>query len=112
MVDTMTDRADHYAVAKTGSADWRSRLEVEMVTVAWAYDYISLPFQERLEMSSGYDTEGQDLLRLGAMDEQISNLSPFPDVALAGEKTNHDAFKRRLLKPCPNGKGPSANGLQ
>jgi hypothetical protein len=97
MACAVTVRVDDYAVAKICHLDWQGRSEEEMVAVAWAYYYFSVQFRENLEICSDYYPDDQALLRLKAEECNTSNLSPFPGVAMEGEKMNHDEFMRRLL---------------
>ncbi len=98
MVNVVTVRADEYAVAKICNLDWWCRTEDQMVAVAWAYYYFSVQFRENLEICFEYYPDDKDILRLKAEECNTSNLSPFPGLALVGEKMNHDEFMRRLLE--------------
>jgi hypothetical protein len=97
----MVVRADDKAVARICDLDWRNRSEHDMVAVAWAYYYFSVQFRESLEICCAFYPDDQDLARLKLEECDTSNLSPFPGVALPGEKMNHDEFMRRLLELSP-----------
>ncbi len=101
MLQTMTTRADEDAVARICRLDWPGRNEDEMIATAWAYYYFSIQFRENLELCCDDFPDDPDLMRLKAEECNTNNLSPFPGVALVGEKMNHDEFMRRLLELSP-----------
>ncbi len=97
----MMFRADEDAVARICDLDWRNRSEDDMVAVAWSYYYFSVQFRENLEICCDFYPDDPELSRLKAEECNTSNLSPFPGVALEGEKMNHDEFMRRTLELFP-----------
>jgi len=108
MVGAATVSAEDSAVARICSLDWRDRSEEEMVAVAWAYFYFSIQFRENLEICCDYYPDDLALSRLRAEECDTSNLSPYPGIALAGEKMNHDEFMRRALELYPIGQAERA----
>jgi len=80
--------------------DWAELDCAEQSAVAWAYYFFSIQFRENLEIAARlYPSDLLDELVAGECD--TDNISPWPDVALPGEKMNHDEFMRRLLDLSP-----------
>jgi hypothetical protein len=69
-----------------------------LVDVAWVYYYFSVQFRENLEIARSLYPEDDRLLQLDHGERDTDNLSPWPGVAAAGEKMNHDEFMRRTLE--------------
>jgi hypothetical protein len=78
--------------------NWTSLPPEELTSVAWAYYYFSIQFRECLEIARGLYPDDERLLELDRGERDTSNLSPWPGVAAAGEKMNHDEFMRRALE--------------
>jgi hypothetical protein len=76
----------------------------EMMRIAKAYYYFSIQFRENLEIACARHPHGAQLAELYAGECDTDNLSPWPDVAAAGERMNHDEFMRRLLQFHPAGR--------
>lgn len=76
---------------------WDSLTSDEVLQVAKAYYYFSIQFRENLEIACRRRPGDPKLaaLRLGECD--TDNLSPWPQIAVSGEKLDHDEFMRRLL---------------
>jgi hypothetical protein len=76
---------------------WDRLTTDEVLQVAKVYYYFSIQFRENLEIACRRRRGDPKLaaLRLGECD--TDNLSPWPKIATAGEKLNHDEFMRRLL---------------
>jgi hypothetical protein len=69
----------------------------EIMRVAKAYYYFSIQFRENLEIARALHPEDPKLAELWEGECDTDNLSPWPGVAAAGERMNHDEFMRRLL---------------
>jgi hypothetical protein len=78
--------------------NWTSLSPEDLSRVAWAYYYFSIQFRECLEIARGLYPDDERLLELDRGERDTSNLSPWPGVAAAGEKMNHDEFMRRTLE--------------
>lgn len=75
-----------------------SRLDREdLISVAWVYYYFSIQFRENLEIARNLYPDDDQLLQLDHGERDTDNLSPWPGVALPGERMNHDEFMRRTL---------------
>ena len=81
--------------------DWRSLSRDELTRVAWVYYYFSVQFRENLEIARSLFPDDPQLERLDRGERDTDNLSPWPGVAEAGERMNHDEFMRRLLLLSP-----------
>jgi hypothetical protein len=83
--------------------DWAGLTSDDMVAAACAYYYFSIQFRENLQIARGLFGEDEKLAQLEREECNTANLSPWPGVALPGEKMNHDEFMRRtlLLLPIP-----------
>ncbi len=90
-------------IADICGLDWLNANPEDMTSVAWAYYYFSVQFRENLEIACELFPDDLNLRRLKLEECNTSNLSPFPGVAAAGEKLDHDEFMRRtlLLSPVP-----------
>ncbi len=80
---------------------WSRLGESDLVGVAWAYYYFSVQFRENLEIARSLHPDDPMLRQLEKEECDTSNLSPWPGVADAGERMNHDEFMLRLLKLSP-----------
>ena len=78
--------------------NWRGLTEDGLINVAWAYYHFSIQFRENLEIARQLYPDDERLLELDHGERDTSNLSPWPGVAAAGEKMNHDEFMRRALE--------------
>lgn len=65
------------------------------------YYFFSIQFRENLEIACSLHPGDENLEELSAGECNTDNLSPWPGVAEAGEKLNHDEFMRRALRLCP-----------
>lgn len=88
-------------IAQICDLNWAGLSEEEMLAAAWAYYFFSIQFRENLELACDLYPEDANLARLKREECATGNLSPFPGVAAAGEKMDHDEFMRRLLRLCP-----------
>lgn len=80
---------------------WDAISVEDMVGVAWAYYYFSIQFRESLAAARVLYPTDVNLQRLAVEECDTANLSPWPGVAAAGERMNHDEFMRRTLKLTP-----------
>jgi hypothetical protein len=78
--------------------DWSSMSEEDLIAIAWAYYYFSVQFRECLEIARELYPDDDRLLQLDRGERDTDNLSPWPGVAAAGERMNHDEFMRRTLE--------------
>lgn len=77
--------------------NWAKISKQDLMNVAAAYYYFSIQFRENLEIARKLHPEDAQLEDLDRGECNTDNLSPWPGVAQAGEKMNHDEFMRRLL---------------
>lgn len=85
-------------IADICDLSWTSLTLDELTSVAWAYYYFSVQFRESLEIARNLYPDDERLQQLDAGERNTDNLSPWPGVAKAGEKMNHDEFMRRTLE--------------
>ena len=78
--------------------NWADLNEEDIIRVAWAYYHFSVQFRECLEIAREMYPDDERLLQLDHGERNTDNLSPWPGVARAGEKMNHDEFMRRTLE--------------
>jgi hypothetical protein len=76
---------------------WSSMTSDDMVDVAWAYYFFSIQFRESLDEARRLYPTDDKLRRLEEEECDTDNLSPWPGVAVAGERMNHDEYMRRAL---------------
>ena len=84
-------------IADICSLNWSQLSPQDLMNVAWAYYYFSVQFCENLEIARSLFPEDEQLLQLDRGERDTDNLSPWPGVAMAGERMNHDEFMRRTL---------------
>ena len=78
--------------------NWMGLTQDDLIGVAWVYYFFSVQFRECLEASRRLYPDDERLLELDHGERNTDNLSPWPGVAAAGEKLNHDEFMRRTLE--------------
>jgi hypothetical protein len=78
--------------------NWASLTQEDLSNIARAYYYFSVQFRENLEIACGLFPDDEKLQQLSLGECDTDNLSPWPGVALPGEKLDHDEFMRRLLE--------------
>ena len=78
--------------------NWSNVGEEDLVAIAWAYYFFSVQFRECLEIARELYPDDDRLLQLDRGERDTDNLSPWPGVAAAGERMNHDEFMRRTLE--------------
>ena len=83
------------------SLKWSQLTQDELVNAAWAYYYFSIQFRENLEIARSLYSDDHMLRQLEQEECNTSNLSPWPGIADADEKMNHDEFMRRILQLSP-----------
>ncbi len=76
---------------------WEKLHADEVMQVAKAYYYFSVQFRENLQIACRLYPADEKLQELSAGECDTDNLSPFPGIAAAGERLDHDEFMRRLL---------------
>jgi len=81
--------------------NWRGISQDELLSAAWAYYFFSIQFRENLQIARSLYPDDGKLKQLEEEECDTHNLSPWPGVALPGEKMNHDEFMRRSLALCP-----------
>lgn len=77
---------------------WEALDGDELMRVAKAYYFFSIQFRENLEIACALHPQDAKLGALREGECATDNLSPWPGVAAAGERMNHDEFMRRLLR--------------
>jgi hypothetical protein len=80
---------------------WSRLTRDEVTDVAWVYYYFSVQFRENLEIARSLCPDDEQLVDLDHGERDTDNLSPWPGVAAAGERMNHDEFMRRTLALVP-----------
>lgn len=89
--------AFHRAIDDICDLPWDKLDAAEVVQVAKAYYYFSVQFRENLEIACRLLPGDEKLQELRAGECATDNLSPWPGVAAAGERLDHDEFMRRAL---------------
>lgn len=84
-------------IAEICDFNWTALTEDDLIGIAWVYYYFSVQFRESLEIARHLYPDDERLQELDAGERNTDNLSPWPGVAAAGEKINHDEFMRRTL---------------
>lgn len=90
-----------HVIEDISKLNWSDLTEDELTVTAWAYYYFSIQFRENLEIACELFPDDPKLHQLKREECNTDNLSPWPGVAGAGEKMNHDEFMARLLKLSP-----------
>jgi hypothetical protein len=81
--------------------NWSDLSTDELTSVAWAYYYFSTQFRETMEIALELYPDDERLQELDRGERDTDNLSPWPGVAAAGEKLDHEEFMRRALQLTP-----------
>ncbi len=84
-------------IAEISNLRWEKLSGAELHGVAAAYYYFSIQFRENLLVALSMYPEDENLQHLAAEECDTANLSPWPGVAMRGERMNHDEFMRRAL---------------
>ncbi|HXC29304.1 MAG TPA: hypothetical protein VNV38_15205 [Stellaceae bacterium] len=83
---------------------WDELNSDEVMRVATAYYFFSVQFRESLEVARDRHPDDEKLAELWEGECDTDNLSPWPGIAAAGERMNHDEFMRRVLELHPAGR--------
>jgi hypothetical protein len=78
--------------------NWIDLTGSELIRVAWAYYHFSVQFRECLEIARALYPDDERIQQLDHGERDTDNLSPWPGVAVIGERMNHDEFMRRTLE--------------
>jgi hypothetical protein len=81
--------------------NWAGATPKDMMHAAWGYYYFSIQFRENLRIARALYPDDAKLVELEQEECDTANLSPWPGVAMDGEKMNHDEFMRRTLQLTP-----------
>jgi hypothetical protein len=101
-MDAVDHSVDHSDVtARICGLRWTDLSQADLLRVAQSYYYFSIQFRENLHIACELYPSDADLKELESEECNTSNLSPWPGVAAANEKMNHDEFMRRLLNLQP-----------
>ncbi len=100
-MDIETRYAFEDEIDKIDQFAWSELTESGFIDAAWAYYYFSVQFRENLQIARSLFPEDAKLLHLEREECDTDNLSPWPGVAVAGEKMNHDEFMARVLRISP-----------
>jgi hypothetical protein len=96
-MQTVSELSYNKVIDEIRNLDWLNLDEDGMVGVAWAYYYVSIQFRENLQVARQLHPEDEKLRDLEREECNTDNLSPWPGVAQAGEKMDHDEFMKRAL---------------
>jgi hypothetical protein len=80
---------------------WTNLGQADLVRVAQSYYFFSVQFRENLEVACELYPFDANLRELEREECDTANLSPWPGVAAANEKMDHDEFMRRVLNLSP-----------
>lgn len=83
---------------------WEDLNSDEVMRIATAYYFFSVQFRENLEVACDRHPDDPKLAELREGECETDNLSPWPGIAAAGERMNHDEFMRRVLELHPAGR--------
>jgi hypothetical protein len=93
--------ADQAIIDEIYDFKWQGLSRADMTAVAWAYYYFSIQFRQNLQLACEYFADNADMARLKQEECDTDNLSPYPGIAKAGERMNHDTFMERALRLSP-----------
>jgi hypothetical protein len=95
----ITERYSYERIVDSVCAlNWTALTHEDLSNIARAYYYFSVQFRENLEIACRLFPDDEKLQALSLGECDTDNLSPWPGVALPGERLNHDEFMRRLLR--------------
>ena len=100
-MNAITAGSYNVVVNEIVALQWSSLSQEDMKDVAWAYYFFSIQFRESLKAALALHPHDENLQHLAHEECATANLSPWPGVASAGEKMNHDEFIRRVLSREP-----------
>ena len=81
--------------------NWKNLSAADLTSVAAVYYYFSIQFRENLMLAVSLHPDDAKLRQLEDGECNTSNLSPWPNVAQAGERIDHDEFMRRTVELSP-----------
>jgi len=84
-------------ITEISGLNWDSLNRDDLIAVSNAYYYFSTQFRESLEAACELYPSDPKLMELRAGECDTDNLCPYPGIAEAGEKMNHDEFMRRVV---------------
>jgi hypothetical protein len=91
----------HAEIDAISDLKWESLSEADFIDAAWAYYFFSVQFRENLLIARRLHPDDEKLQHLESEECNTDNLAPWPGVAEAGEKMNHDEFMLRTLRLSP-----------
>ena len=91
----------HRTINDIANLNWSVLTRTDLTAVAAAYYYFSVQFREALEVACDLYPSDHNLVELRSGECDTDNLSPCHNIALDGEKMNHDEFMRRVVDMAP-----------
>ena len=76
---------------------WSTLTREELMAACRAYYYFSVQFVEAVHIACELHSSDPNLMQLRSGECDTDNLSPYPGIAGAGERMNHDEFMRRVV---------------
>jgi predicted transcriptional regulator len=101
LMNIETPHAFHAEIDAICDLDWASLSEADFIDAARAYYFFSVQFRENLQTARTLFPDDAKLQHLEQEECDTDNLSPWPGIAEAGEKMNHDEFMARVLRLAP-----------
>jgi hypothetical protein len=98
---TLSSAGYHAIISNICALGWARLDRADISAVALGYYYFSIQFRENLGIAQRLYPHDVALRSLIKEECKTDNLSPWPGVAQAGEKLNHDEFMRRVLLLSP-----------
>jgi hypothetical protein len=95
--DNLKGPAHEQVIDDICGLNWINLTEDDLINVAWVYYHFSVQFRENLEIARNLYPDDDRLRQLDHGERDTDNLSPWPGVAVSGERMNHDEFMRRTL---------------
>ncbi len=96
-MDLISDMQSQFVVDEIAGFAWHTLSREDLMAVAWGYYYFSVQFRESLNLAFEKYPNDPLLQALREGECDTDNLSPYPGIAEAGERMNHDEFMRRVL---------------
>ena len=97
-MDAVTTESYDEVIREICGLRWELLTRDELTELAWAYYYFSIQFRESLQIARALYPDDPKLQQLEREECDTANLSPWPGVAAAQERLDHDEFMRRLLQ--------------
>jgi hypothetical protein len=92
---------DEAIITEINNFNWIGLSQTDVTAVAWAYYYFSIQFRQNLLLACEYFADDANMAKLKDEECDTDNLSPYPGIALPGERLNHDTFMLRALQLSP-----------